>query len=459
MSQVATLTSAPRAEPVSRASASRHRLAAGWFAVLMGAICFEGFARKYVPLPDVFFYFVKDLVLLGGLAMFGVHPTVRKAGRWAYGGFALLLAACVLWTVFQVFNPAHESLTLGIIGLRAYWLWWLAPFVIATALRDDRAMALAMGAVALVALAVALLAFYQFTQPATAEINAYARRSVDYVPTTGRARVASTFSYISGFTDFVSVVPGMLLAFGLPQRTTILRWLCLGAALLAAASIPTSGSRSPVFLFGLFILVGALGSGVIRSRAGRRALLAGALTFPLAVYIAPEAVRGVQDRWEAKDSENRIMEKLALLPPVSMSQYTYPAFGIGTGMQQNARKSMGVRTHWFVENPEGRYLIELGVIGYLLFWFVRIGLVFALVKAGLRLRSWQRRPHAAAAFGLAAVTMMGGLAHDHVWQAIYFVSVGFVLASLVQGAEDHSAESAVVRNRPALLRTPGIART
>src|ERR1043166_4532883 len=107
-----------------------------WFATLMATICFEGVARKLMPqLPAPVFYFLKDVVLLVGWFRFRPPPPLRATARRLYRGFQVIWVLGFVWTVLEVLNPEHGSATLAVIGMRAYWLWWIAPPLIAHVLR------------------------------------------------------------------------------------------------------------------------------------------------------------------------------------------------------------------------------------------------------------------------------------------------------------------------------------
>src|SRR5450755_4423222 len=111
-----------------------------WFGLLMGCICLEGLGRRYLPqIPSTAFYFLKDVVLLIGY--FAIKPPVAIRGTWRllYRGFGVVWLVSLLWTVVEVFNPSQESAALAVIGLRAYWLWFLAPVLVASAVYNQRA--------------------------------------------------------------------------------------------------------------------------------------------------------------------------------------------------------------------------------------------------------------------------------------------------------------------------------
>ena len=102
--------------------------------------------------------------------------------------------------------------------------------------------------------------------------------------------------------------------------------------------------------------------------------------------------------------------------------------GIGTGMQQNVRAQLGIPSYQYnAESEPEKQLIELGIPGYMLYWFARLGICVALIKASRILRRDGRGAVAGAAMGIAALTFFGNLTFDHIWQALFFIAVGYVL--------------------------------
>jgi hypothetical protein len=84
-----------------------------------------------------------------------------------------------------------------------------------------------------------------------------------------------------------------------------------------------------------------------------------------------------------------------------------------------------------VEAEAGRYLAELGPVGFLLIWTTKLGLLVALVRAHRILKRAGRRGAAAAALSYAFLTLFGSLAFDHIWQALYFLGCGSILAEVI----------------------------
>jgi hypothetical protein len=431
-----------------------------WFATLMALICLEGLGRKYLPsIPGVAFYFAKDVALLFGYVQLRPPAYVGRLWKTLYGGFGIAWLVGFAWTVIEMLNPEHDSPELALIGIRAYWLWWLAPALIAGVLQDPKEKRRAIYVLSALALVISAFAMLQFVSPASADINAYAnsaegmRLDTAVVFSTGRARVASTFSYLTGFSDFTILVPPLLLSLGLGTSESNVRRAALFGTLAVAAVIPMSGSRAALVAAVLVLVIIAWSSGLFLTVAGRRVLIGAAVGTLLGMTIFPEALQGVQDRFTESNTEtqSRFLEALEVLPPVTMAVTDYPALGFGTGMQQNARWSLRLPEIPFAEGENQRYLLELGAVGFSLIWLSKLGLVMLLLRSRRLLLRAGKREAAGAALAYAAVTYFGFLTFDHVWQALYFTGVGFIFAevlSVVKAQQERAAEA--TRAEPAI---------
>jgi hypothetical protein len=435
-----------------------------WFAVFMATICFEGLGRKYLPqVPSAAFYFVKDLALLYGYLQYRPSRDIRLTVAYLYRGFPVVWIVAFAWTVIELFNPEHGSGLLGAIGLRAYWLWWIAPAVVASILQDERQRRHAIYTLLVFSTVIAVFAALQFAAPATSALNLYSVVDGEelyannaMVSATGRARVSSTFSFISGFADFTILIPTLLLSIGLDAKNSRLRWAALAATCMTAAVVPMTGSRSSVILGGAILLVATWTSGLFFTRIGRRILIVGLAAAVLAVAVFPDAFIGVQSRWEdAEESKVRyLLWSTSLIPPIGLVIFDYPLFGIGTGMLQNARISMRVVSDWAVEVEAARYLVELGPAGFLLVWTAKLGLMIGLLRAYAILKRAGRRGGATGALCYAVLTPNGNLTFDHIWQALYFMGCGFILAEVVSVLRQAAAQPVpqeVIADKPAAV--------
>jgi len=403
--------------------------------------------RKFLPqVPAIAFYFLKDVVLLFGYLRFRRPAYITAVNRWLYRGFKVFWIVGFCWTVVELFNPDQTSFPLGVLGLRSYWLWWAAPPIVASILDDEKEKRRALYVLLGTAAVVSIFGAIQFALPSSSPLNAYATMAGEEVATatvasTGRSRVASTFSYVSGFSDFNILIPPLIMSLGLDARGRRLRRSAIVATCMTAAVVPMSGSRASILL-GLAVLAIAVWSaGLLATRVGRRIVLGGVAAAVLAVVAFPEAFMGVQSRFEnPEETQGRYVQVAAtVVPPVAMAIYDYPAFGLGTGMQQNARAAMAIPVKYNVEAEVGRYLVELGVLGFLLVWLAKVGLAVALTRAYFVLKRAGRRGGAAAALSYAFLTLVGNLAFDHIWQALYFLGCGSILAEVVSVMRERAA--------------------
>jgi Kef-type K+ transport system membrane component KefB len=117
--------------------------------------------------------------------------------------------------------------------------------------------------------------------------------------------------------------------------------------------------------------------------------------------------------------------------------------------------SLHVYSKWIAEIEIHRYLVEEGVVGFLLVWTVRFGLMIALIRASSILKKAGRRAVAGAALSYAAVTFFGHLTFDHIWQALYFVGTGFILAE-TKGALEILRERADAKAAAASVGPPPV---
>jgi hypothetical protein len=406
-----------------------------WFTLLVASVCFEGLGRRYLrQVPPGVLYFSKDVILAIGLFSFGIHPEIKDFARRIYGRAIFPLGLGVLWTVLESFNPLQGSFLLALLGLRAYWLWWLSPLLIASVLRTTEVRRGAVYLLVVVAVVVCAFAVLQFGAPPDADLNTYSVNldgdvvTAVTIESTGRARVSSTFSFITGFSDFTIIVPALLMTIGLGDSDRKVRLVALSAATLTAAVLPMSGSRAPLFIGGGLLLIIAWSAGFLFTKAGRRLVFGGFILVAATLTAFPEAIEGVYARMSSSDSAGRVDETLSILPNVAMQTYVYPWMGIGTGMQQNVRSQLGVSASGYdAEHEAGKQLIELGVPGYLLVWAARFGIAVALFKASRILKRAGRGAASGAAMGFAALTFFGSLTFDHIWQALFFIALGYIL--------------------------------
>lgn len=410
-----------------------------WFAALLAAICLEALVRKLVPTaPPVLLYFSKDLVLIGILLRFGVRRPAWNAATRIFSGFLPFMIGGFLITSLQIFNPAQASPLLGLIGLRAYWFWWLAPVVLPSVFTNVKHVRNAAVLLIACSLVIVALASYQYGQPPEAPVNAYAWGDPDagvaVVSATQRVRVTSTFAFVSGFTNYVVIITPLIITLGLLFSGAV-RWICFATGCLLAFAGLMSGSRSIVAWFVVtFPLM--IGWRAFTTRTIIMVIVVMTLGFGGLWFFLPDTIQGMLDRFSnPEETRGRFELAAGAFAPVALLLFDYPAMGIGTGMMLSARQALGVLGGWQAEVEPHRILVELGLVGYLLVWMCRVGLIVALLRIRRALAAQGARSMARFALALIPTAFINQIVMDHVAQALFFLSFGILLAIAIQGAE------------------------
>jgi hypothetical protein len=418
----------------------RWRTAVQFALILM---IFEGAIRKWVfPGAQDLVYFAKDVLLLGAyLGYFRDRPRLRlrlPALPVLYGA----LAMCALFGLLQIFNPTLPNLLVGIFGFKAYFFYVPLLFVVPAAFPSDAALYRFLRRYALISIPVGLLAVAQFFSPASSSLNTYARSNEDaYVATFGSSayvRVTATFSFITGFTTYLLATSILILALlGAGRWRFRGHLLMFGALGMTLLGMLMSGSRAPVLLLAvLFPFYWWLA--VIRERGGGAAFgrLLIALTLVGLVLASTTTGQKATDAFLGRaagggDVSGRVSSPLRspylLLPEVGLL-----GFGIGSTHQTAATLAPNLVPYsWLrglnVEVETGRVMLELGPIGFLLVYFVRIYLaIFAFSQVRV-LRTRFHRAFATASFLFFLTALPGGVVFDVTSDFYYWFFTGLLM--------------------------------
>jgi hypothetical protein len=408
----------------------------------------EGAIRKWVfPGAQDLIYFAKDVFLLGAYAGF---LRERAAGKVRYQppampvlNFALVMAM-VLGTL-EIFNPNLPNLLVGILGFKAYFLYVPLLFVVPAAFESDAEVYRFLRRYVLIAIPVGVLAITQFFSPSTSALNSYAwGSSVDYayIATFGTStyvRVTGTFSFITGYTSYLMATAILILTVlgvsGWRIRGNVLLFTALGMTLLGMFM---SGSRGPVVMLAL---ISPLYWWLAVAREGQagavfgRALLGLGLVAACLAYFGGDALGAFYGRATGtKDLQSRFSSPLEspilLLPDVGPL-----GLGIGATHQTAAFVTPGVVPYsWLhglaAEVETGRIMVELGPVGFLAVYFIRLLLVVVALTHALRLRSRFYRALATASFLFLLIQVLGGAVFDVTSGLYYWFFAGLTFLAI-----------------------------
>ena len=164
-------------------------------------------------------------VSLLGTTLLGVYLGFvrenRRANSWARvpQGLVSALAVSLGIGVLQAANPRLPSPLVGILGVKAYFLYVPLLAVVPAAFPDAKALVGFLRRYLTLAIPVGLLAAIQFVSPPDSRWNTYARSSSPdaqmYAITFGaveRVRVTGPFSFITGYGSYLQAVSLLALA-------------------------------------------------------------------------------------------------------------------------------------------------------------------------------------------------------------------------------------------------------
>lgn len=413
----------------------------------MVLVILEGAIRKWlVPGAQDLVYFAKDVVLLGAYvgyfrqrALLRYRPPALPL-LWGALGFAALLG------LLQVFNPNLPNLLVGILGFKAYFFYVPLILLIPAAFRTDIEIGTALRRYNLLAIPVGLLAVAQFLSPSSSPLNTYARpgsEAVAYIATFGSSthvRVTATFSFISGYTAYLLTMTILLLVWLGATRWNLRGNLLLyGAFGITLLGMLMTGSRGPVVLL-LILLPFYWWLGVLREKGGGstlgRLVLVSTLVLALIGWLGQDALEAFYGRARGGSEEvsSRITTPLQA-PFLIINEAGLIGFGIGSTHQTAAAVTPGIPPYaWLrglmIEAETGRVMLELGAIGFTVFYLIRIGLVLFAFSQIFRLRIRFHRLLAVGSFLYLLGSLPGSIVFDLTSGIYYWTFVGILFLAM-----------------------------
>lgn len=431
----------------------------------MVLVIFEGAIRKWLlPGAQDLVYFAKDVLLLGAyVGFFRDLPRLRLRLPQLVAFYAVLILAATIG-LLQIFNPALPNLLVGVFGFKAYFFYVPLLFIIPATFPNDAALFKFLRRYALIAIPIGLLAIAQFFSPASSPLNAYARSSEEnaYIATFGSStfvRVTATFPFITGYTAYllatVILILALLGASGWKFKGNLLMFVALAFTLLGMFM---TGSRGPVLmiavLFPIYWWIGVIreqGGGVIFGRL----LLALALVAGIVAGLGDEAVKAFLGRSAggAADVRTRLASPV-LSPYMLLPEAGLVGMGIGSTHQTAAALAPSLVPYsWLrgliVETESGRVMVEMGALGFVLVYFLRVYLALFALRQALKLRTRFHRAIATASFLFSLAAIPGGVVFDVTSDVYYWFFAGLLLLAI---RLDREAVAAAAKARAAAAR-------
>jgi hypothetical protein len=419
--------------------------------VLVGAL------RKWVfPGYEQALYFLPDLLLLAvyaGVVSRQVLEVKQPAISQIPGVPLLFLLG--LWIAVETLNWRLGSPLVGILGLKAYLFYvpllWVVPRVLDN--QDD--LTLAPARYGWLAIPLAAIALLQFSSPPDAFINRYVWEEGPGVATFDYAgvsfvRVTATFSYITGYATFlIAMFPFLLVGLLFVERRSA-RALTLSALVLSLVGAVLTGSRSPVLVMlaslALLLVFSFVGGWRRRPAWHLSIVLASSLgVLLLVVYLQGATSAFVSRVQSAGDTRARVE---AIPNGIVEAAGIASLFGYGAGRtHQGAFRAaelagvpqVGEPIPMGYEEETERVVLELGVVGFLLWYGYRVLFLIWVLRAALTASSRLQSVLAAVAV-FHFLVLVFPIVFNAVLGFYYWLSAGIAVAAKV--ADNEAAEPA-----------------
>jgi len=397
----------------------------------------DGAIRKWwMPGASAFVYLEKDVLLLAsylGALRLGWWKLRRDAEfAWVQTAWALAALVVAVELVLMRANDAYIALN----GARMYLLYMPLAWLLPNYLSRFSLVRLRRGIVifVLTLIPMALLATIQFRLPQDAVVNKYATGTSSDVALFGEeknVRATGTFSFISGFTDFVNFAGALTagLLIGSTAGTVLIPFTMICAFWCAICS----GSRlSAVWLVAQMIVTILLSMSDLRIRRGMRLIIILLVVgYGLGVLGARFGTTAAfQQRAEtAGDTWQRVQGTLQR-PLHSLMVTSAFGEGLGTTYQQLLVHSVLITSalERYDEVADDRFMIELGFAGMLVELIWRVGAVWICFRFFRRAQNPQIRALLAALLAYQVMFIWSYPLYDAVASIYYSASLGVALS-------------------------------
>ena len=397
-------------------------------------LVFEGAVRTWIfPGGSLAIQVTRDLLPAAALVLLILRPKYLASSvpRVALQLTAMYVLAGFMSVFLSGFNT---SPIIVFLGLRTHFAYIPLMILIPFHMRNVGNFRNASLIIAGMAILVSSLAFYQTTQSPASWINAYASGE-DVAALFGKSgivRATGTFSYITGMAMF-SIFGFAISALGaLLARSRMAALVCVIGVWASVMAGVSTGSRGALFwmlAISLMTAVFSWGHLSVALRSFRRVKLPLLLGGCVVVMKGSMQILAMRERIESAGGDEGVRSFNVLFGWLGVIFDKPGGFGIGAGHQQ-AGALLGGQAGFMLgaEEEWTRIALELGLLGFIVFLFVRIVLFIQGLRFSLRTRS--AYPRFIAATGLAIyVSQFTSGVYTPMSNAMLWAGMGMVFAA------------------------------
>lgn len=404
----------------------------------------EGALRKWYfesKLMEMFVYGLKDLLLVAAafIAPASAH-SAQLARVVIVVNVVCIIPPSIFWYSDLEFIPA-------ILSLRAYLVVPLAAILASQTIQSKNDIRRIANVAGVCVIAVTALCLLQFNLPTNHVLNRYAGDAEYVTGFSGRVRTSGTFAFLSGINSlvFLGTWAGALL-FLTSSRVGYQRLFAVSVFAGCLVCSLTSMSRTAL---GLLVLM-SLGAGFAFHR-GRDVI------YGLVVLSVGGLVAGLYGYTPSQSDVYQVAMSRYVTTTDSLAHRTFfmqfrdiqraieiAPMGRGLGAGQPVA-GLAYDRRVDVETELGRIVIELGILGLLGVFALRLVIITMMIGWLRRSKDSFSRAVFAATLPAVAVCLFGtgniNLIFDHYLMLVYWVVVSVALAAASLPAERNNVES------------------
>lgn len=400
-------------------------------------VVIEGALRKWaLPQASQLIYFLKDFVLVGAYISYYFAPWSRHrvfVKNQTITGFVILI---VVWCLFQTFNPGLGSPIIGIFGMRNYLIYIPLMWMLPALFSSEEELYRYLRSYLLLLIPVGLLAIAQYFSPSNSPLNVYAADMEQQIATAGGAvRVTGTFSYIGGYTAYLSACLCLLTPL-ISKRQTMF-WECMTIAELIAIAITSlmTGSRGLiifyVLLFAGYFYLEAIKNFSALMSTFKKFLIPAIVGLTVVVVKFGAAVNSFGERASRNDD---ILPRIvsSFTQPFTFLHLNFQGYGTGATFQANGvirsllQLPPGKVIPVYYEAEPGRIALELGAIGFFLWYGFKLALLYAMWKTTQKLQRPFLRQLGHCLLMFVAINFISQIVFNHTANLYYWFFNGFI---------------------------------
>lgn len=397
-------------------------------------VIIEGALRRWaLPQAKDLIYFFKDFILIGSYIGFASRPRSTVA---RYPAITLFISLVAIVCCLQVLNPGLGSPIIGLLGLRAYLLYIPLLWVVPHLFDSESELRIFLRNYLLLLIPVCLLGIVQFFSPIDSPINVYIPGSEQEIATVGEfVRITGTFAYLVGFATYLIVCFSLLVVLISQERK--FKWQLIYSLELTLIVVNSlmSGSRGIILYEILFIISYLICLILTRPKIAlnflSRLFIPVVIVTVLAVVYFQPAIGSFSTRVDTAGDAfgDRIIDSITQV--FNYAEVT--SVGYGTGATQGGAGTLrslldlpsGVALPYY-EGEVGRVQLEIGILGVVLWYGLRIIIFITLGTLFIRLKHPFYQELALALCLFQIINLPGQLLVNSTMLVYYWFFSGFI---------------------------------